>query len=180
MPSSEQQPGEGTPEQEAQPYIQVARQVARFPGEQPAGRAYFQAQRAIFKVECDLSAYRFHLNRIWHVAVVGEQPPEKLAQQLTDILGAGEPTTLPPDILACAHGGDMVAVLCPVPGDGPRARRHTDRNRAGSAGNLEWPPPNTTRAPPVLGSVRAACCFTGPSTCRHSRDEPTAGKQRQP
>ncbi len=47
-------------------------QVARFPGEKPAGRAYNRAQEAIFNAEGrDLSAYRFQLSRIWHVAAGG-------------------------------------------------------------------------------------------------------------
>ena len=75
-------------------------QAARFTGEKPAGRAYRQAREAIFTApDCDLSAYRFHLSRVWHVAVVGEQPPEDLEHQLQKILSRGELTSLPEQLV---------------------------------------------------------------------------------
>lgn len=95
MPSPEHRPGGGNPEQERPSYSQTA----RFAGEQPAGRAYRQAQQAIFQTDCDLSTYRLQVNQVWHVAVLGEPPPKDLDEQLTGILAAGEPATLPPDVL---------------------------------------------------------------------------------
>jgi hypothetical protein len=100
MPSPEgdpsQHPPEGTPEQEPVPYYQAA----RFRGECPARRAYFQAQDMLFHTpESELSAYRFQLERIWHVAVLGEPPPEDLAKKLETAFARGVPTELPPDIL---------------------------------------------------------------------------------
>lgn len=99
MPSPEQrpnQPPEGKPEQEKAPYYKAA----RFRGEQPAGRAYFQAQDAIFNdPDCDLSAYRFQIRSIYHVAVLGEPPPEDLEQKLQTILSTGEPVSLPANLL---------------------------------------------------------------------------------
>ncbi len=101
MPSPEYGPGD-PPEQprrqedEPVPY----HRTARFAGEQPAGRAYFSAQRAIFDgPPNDLSTYRFQLNHIYHVAVLGEAPPAELDRQLTDILASGEPAALPSDVL---------------------------------------------------------------------------------
>jgi len=96
MPSPERPRGSEA-EHEPQPYSRAA----RFPGEQPAGRAYCQAQDAIYRAreEVDLSAYRFHLDRVWHVAVLGESPPAELDERLQQILAAGEPTDLPADIL---------------------------------------------------------------------------------
>lgn len=92
---SQHQP-EGKPEQESIPYYKAA----RFKGEESAVQAYFQTQEAIFKVpECDVSAYRFHINRIWHVAVLGETPREDLDQKLHEILSTGEPVSLPPYLL---------------------------------------------------------------------------------
>lgn len=84
-------------EQESQsPYLRVA----RFNGEKPAGRAYRKAQDLLFATpDCELSAYRFHLDRIWHVAVLGDQPPEDLERQLQTILSRGEPTSLPEEVL---------------------------------------------------------------------------------
>ena len=91
-----QQPPEGKPEQEPVPYYHAA----RFRYENQARRAYFQAQETLFNTpDCDLSAYRFLLERIWHVAVLGEPPAEDLAQKLETAFTRGEPTELPPDIL---------------------------------------------------------------------------------
>jgi hypothetical protein len=100
MPSPEgepsPQPPEGKPEQEPAPYYQAA----RFRNEGPARRAYFQAQDILFNTpDSDLSAYRFLLRQIWHVAVLGEPPPEDLAKKLETTLARGEPTELPSDIL---------------------------------------------------------------------------------
>src|SRR5215218_5746618 len=64
-------------------------QVARFSGEKPAGRAYRKAQDLLFATpDCELSAFRFHLDRIWHVAVLGDQPPDDLDRQLRALQGA--------------------------------------------------------------------------------------------
>jgi hypothetical protein len=93
---SRSQPPEGKPEQEPVPYYQAA----RYRYENHARRAYFQAQDLLFHTpESDLSAYRFQLERIWHVAVLGEPPPEGMEQKLQAALARGEPTELPPDSL---------------------------------------------------------------------------------
>ncbi len=74
--------------------------VARFTGETPAGRAYRRAQDLLVGAPaCELSAFRFHLDRIWHVAVLGDQPPEDLEGRLRVVLSRGEPAILPEDIL---------------------------------------------------------------------------------
>ena len=84
-------------DQERPPYSRVA----RFPGERPAGRAYNQAQELIFRDPgCDLSVYRLQLERIWHVAVLGEPPRADLEQRLQAILSTGEPASLPEAILS--------------------------------------------------------------------------------
>jgi hypothetical protein len=99
MPSPEgasgYQPPEGKPEQEPVPYYHAA----RFRYENQARRAYFQAQDLLFHTpESELSAYRFQLERIWHVAVLGEPPPEDLAQKLETVFARGVPTELPLDM----------------------------------------------------------------------------------
>jgi hypothetical protein len=94
--ASGHQPPEGKPEQEPVPYYHAA----RFRYENQARRAYFQAQDMLFHApESELSAYRFQLERIWHVAVLGEPPPEDMEKKLQAALARGEPTELPPDIL---------------------------------------------------------------------------------
>jgi hypothetical protein len=99
LPEKERRPDrqpDKKPEQEQTPYYRAA----RFKGEEPAGKAYFKAQEAIFNVpECDVSTYRFHINRIWHVAALGDSPPEALDQKLQEILSTGEPVSLPPNLL---------------------------------------------------------------------------------
>ena|SRR6266540_4731657 len=75
-------------------------QAASFSGEAPAGRAYFQAQEVIFNDEgCDLSVYRLLLRRVWHIAVLGEQPRPDLEQRLRVILSQGQLTSLPEQVL---------------------------------------------------------------------------------
>ena len=95
-PEGEPRPSEGKPEQEPAPY----HRASRFRGESSSRRAYTQAQDILFNTpECDLSAYRFLLRQLWHVAVLGESPAEDLEQKLQEILDRGQPVDLPPDIL---------------------------------------------------------------------------------
>ena len=101
MPSPEHGPG-GPPEQPQRPETEPVpyHRTARFADEPSAGTAYGAAQRALFEgPPNDLSAYRFQLNRIEHVAVLGQPPPAELDQQLTAILAAGESADLPADVL---------------------------------------------------------------------------------
>jgi hypothetical protein len=96
------QPERGEPNKELQqpPYSKAA----RFAGEKPAAKAYFEAQEAIFNdTESELSAYRLMLNTIYHVAVLGEQPSQETDQALTQILAQGDPATLPPEVLAALN-----------------------------------------------------------------------------
>lgn len=75
-------------------------QVARFTDEQIGLAAYWAVQEALLAdVTCDLSSYRFFLNALSHVAVIGTQPSNELDQQLARLLAAGEPTTLPSAVL---------------------------------------------------------------------------------
>src|SRR4051812_38858031 len=92
MPSPEQS---AEPPRPAETYFQAA----CLSGERPAGRAYVRAQEAIRTTECDLSVFRVRLVRDWHVAVLGQAPPENLDRSLRRILATGQPTSLPDDIL---------------------------------------------------------------------------------
>jgi len=75
--------------------------VARFSGERPAGRAYNQLQEAIFRSpECELSVFRFVLEREWHVSVLGDPPAETLERRIRQVLSRGVPASLPEEILA--------------------------------------------------------------------------------
>ena len=93
MPSTEHKPSADNP-----PCLYL--QAARFPTERKAGRAYFQAQEALYNSPaCDLSVYRFLLNRISHVAVLGAPPRQELDRTIRRILATGEPTPLPAEIV---------------------------------------------------------------------------------
>ena len=99
MPQPERRPGgPPTPERAELPRYH---QAARYSGNQPAGVAYVAAQEAIFAHadNVDLSAYRFRLDRVDHVAVLGDPPPTALHDALRAILATGEPATIPEDVL---------------------------------------------------------------------------------
>jgi hypothetical protein len=106
MPSPEgrggqpRQPDEPDIEQMQPPY----HKAARFVGEKPAAKAYFEAQEVIFNdTESELSAYRLMLNAIYHVAVLGEQPSQETDEAITQILSQGHPATLPKEALAALN-----------------------------------------------------------------------------
>ena len=107
------------PDQSKEPRPEPYQLASHFPNEQSAGRAYFAAQEAIFEVECDLSTFRFQLNRVYHVAVVGEPPPEALERSLRRILAAGEPTSLPTEVFALLQERRARAIR-----QGPWIERH--------------------------------------------------------
>jgi len=85
-----------TPETELPPYLRAA----RFATEPHSRRAYDQAQHALYATpESDVSLYRFHLNRVWHLAALGELPPQELADQLDTLFATGEPAELPTEVV---------------------------------------------------------------------------------
>jgi hypothetical protein len=62
--------------------------------------AYRQAEELVYRRrDVDLSAFRFHLEQVYHVAVLGKVPPAEVAHAVERILAAGEPATLPPEVL---------------------------------------------------------------------------------
>ncbi len=103
MPSPEHNEGAGRgdldpkKEQEGIPYYLAS----RFNGERPSGQAYFSAQKLIFNSpESELSVYRFQLDRIYHVAVLGDRPEDQsLEDKVKAILSHGESVPLPPTVL---------------------------------------------------------------------------------
>ncbi len=100
MSKEEQEQRPVPPSEESQDHPAYLK-VARFSGEKQAGRAYRKAQDLLFATpDCELSSYRFHLDRIWHVAVLGDPPPEDLDRQLRTILSKGVPASLPEEVLA--------------------------------------------------------------------------------
>src|SRR5215217_6133859 len=92
-------PEGGTPSPEAD--LPRYHQAARFTGEALAEATYFAAQDAVFAHagDVDLSAYRFQLNRVDHVVIVGEPPPPDLHDELRSVLAPGEPAVVPDDVL---------------------------------------------------------------------------------
>lgn len=105
MPSPEgelppQQPDQDKSPEEPHGYYQAA----RFLNAQLAGRAYFRVQRILYGQEMtDLSVFRFELEGVPHVAVLGKRPLPDLGRRLRNILAAGLPRTLPSEILAMLH-----------------------------------------------------------------------------
>jgi hypothetical protein len=95
--SSPEQPSDQPKEQEPTPYYLAS----RFQNERPAKKAYFQAQKVIYSARNDvgLSAYRFLLNRLSHVAVIGAPPPDAVEKKIKRILASGAITALPDDVL---------------------------------------------------------------------------------
>ena len=97
MPSPERGPGdpEQHPRREHDPI--PYQRAARFAGEQPAGQAYFAAQRVIYEAPqpIDVSVVRLQFQQVWHVAALGLLPPAPVLQALQDILATGEPAELP-------------------------------------------------------------------------------------
>jgi hypothetical protein len=60
---------------------------------------YQQTEAAIFNSKYELSVYRFQLDGLWHVAVIGDTPPQEFAEKVQAMLNTGEQVTLPLDIL---------------------------------------------------------------------------------
>jgi hypothetical protein len=73
--------------------------AAKFSGEREAGAVYFRVQKLIDTPDADLSAYRFQIQGVWHVAVVGDAPSKELAEELEKWLSSGEPVELSEDVL---------------------------------------------------------------------------------
>jgi hypothetical protein len=89
--------GESPSRQElpADPYFRAA----RFRSERAAGHVYFQAQELLFRTPCDLSAFRLQYSQLWHVAIVGEAPPEDLDRRIERVLAHGQPAELPDEVV---------------------------------------------------------------------------------
>ena len=105
MPQPERRPGgPGSPEGESpspEAELPCYHQAARFAGEALAEATYFAAQDVVFAHagDVDLSAYRFQLNRVDHVVILGEPPPADLHEAERTVLIAGEPAVVPDDVL---------------------------------------------------------------------------------
>ena len=102
MPSPEEEHAhpEPQPEQGADQHSELFCLAARFRAERPSRRVYFKAQDIIYrKPDSELSVYRFQLNQIFHVAILGAPPDQTLEQRLRRLLVAGDAVTLPDDVL---------------------------------------------------------------------------------
>jgi len=75
--------------------------AARFGDEETARQAYLTTEQRVFEATADISAYRFQLDQVWHVAVVADEPPSGALQRaVEDALSQGEQVNLHPEILA--------------------------------------------------------------------------------
>ncbi len=95
--SSPEHPTEPAPERQPVPY----HRAARFAAEAPARTAYFAAQGAVlgYEGQVDLSTYRVQIDAIYHVVVLGAEPPAALGARIDAILATGEAATLHPTVL---------------------------------------------------------------------------------
>ena len=93
--------------------------VAKFAGEREAGTVYFKIRELIETPKCDLSAYRFLIQGIWHVAIVGETPSSELADQLERELSIGERVEISVGILDFLQGRRQEQIE-----NGPWVERH--------------------------------------------------------
>ncbi len=93
MPSPEQS---GEPQEGSERWYQAR----RYANELASRRPYNEAQEAIYQqTETDLSAYRFQLDTVYHVAVLGGKPVEAVEQIIMKILSTGEPVELEEPLL---------------------------------------------------------------------------------
>jgi hypothetical protein len=96
MPSPEQPHSQEHRERAPLPYAIAA----RFPSERASGRVYGRLQALVYaRTDVDLSVYRLLLDRIPHVAVLGQRPAATVVRTITRLLGQGEPVDLPPEVL---------------------------------------------------------------------------------
>jgi hypothetical protein len=98
MPTSEglfSQEGNKRPEQNEPAYLKAA----RFPDESSSLIAYSSSQDAIAKIPCSLSTFRLLLEQVWHVAVLGDVPPDELRSVIEENLASGELVDLPSEIV---------------------------------------------------------------------------------
>lgn len=94
MPLPKREGGEPNEETE-KPYYQAS----RYKSERDSRRPYAEAQEVIFSNEYDLSAFRFQLDTVYHVAVLGGKPTETVVQIIERILSSGESVELPEEVL---------------------------------------------------------------------------------
>lgn len=75
--------------------------AARYLSEASSEHPYDQAQQLIHDELCDLSTYRLGIGPEyqWHVAVLGDVPPEGLVRRIEEVLKTGERVSLPDDVL---------------------------------------------------------------------------------
>lgn len=95
-------------------------EASRFPNEQFSGLVYFAVQEIVFNAtEEDLSAYRFQLHELWHVAALGAMPAEQVRNQIHQELSKGEIVELPGQIVdALRHRREQQSKI------GPWVERH--------------------------------------------------------
>jgi hypothetical protein len=97
-------PEQRTPPEQQLPQYYLA---SRFNTKQEAASPYFSVQETIRTYEgiLNLSAFRFKRlwedpsDKTWYVLVLGQTPPERIQQRLTEVLQKGEMATVPDQAL---------------------------------------------------------------------------------
>jgi hypothetical protein len=72
-------------------------------------RSYDMASATNSRSDVDLSSYRLLVRKQWHVAVLGELPPEAVDKRVRQILASGEAVSLPEDILRVLNHRRLLA-----------------------------------------------------------------------
>jgi len=93
MPNKEYEPRRES--EQSEPYLRAA----RYSSDQNALSAYTKIQARLFGSDWDLSAYRVKYADVPHVVVLGASPPPQADQEITAMLAAGSPATLPADVI---------------------------------------------------------------------------------
>jgi hypothetical protein len=73
--------------------------AARFPDQPSSESPYLQLQDLVFESDSDLSVFRFQLDNIWHIAVLGDHPGEDIDRRLEQLVSLGQATELDSDML---------------------------------------------------------------------------------
>src|SRR4051812_10055658 len=82
--SSQEFKGENEPSTRRQVDKGPYQGAARFTAEKPAWQAYQESQQVMAASEANISAFRFQLDHVWHVAAVALAAPDHSLQRQID------------------------------------------------------------------------------------------------
>ena len=89
---------ESEPPQEREPLEPYLKAVS-YRSDQTALGVYNRIQAMLFGSSWDLSTYRIRYQDVPHVVVLGSSPPTEGDKEISAMLGAGSPASLPEEVL---------------------------------------------------------------------------------